>query len=476
MKVSADLIWDGQRFVDNAVLEIKDGCVARIQVANGQQENKKADKNYSRCAIIPGFANAHSHAFQRAFRGQTEWSTKNIKDDFWSWRNIMYQYANQLSPDDLYVVTAWTFLEMVKAGITAVGEFHYVHHQKDGAAYTPKSLMSLKIIDAARDVGLKLTLLPVAYHRGGFNRSINTDQRRFSHQTPENYLALVQSICESARNISTVQVGLAPHSIRACDTTWLRACGMFSKKHQLVTHIHVCEQPREIDECQKEHGMAPIELLKATGLLNEKTTLVHATHLTGNESELIRESGSIVCACPTTEANLGDGFFPAHEFLTKDIPICLGTDSHAQIDLFQEARLLEIQQRLQLQQRNVLTRYTNREPENEQHLSDTLFPMMTSRGYKSLGWSGGQLKPGSTADFIVIDLEHPSIFGVPPESLLDGLILGASPSAVSSVYVAGRCVIENGSHPMEKEMREAYRSLLKRLVQSDTGTFLKTKR
>ena len=184
MKVSADFIWDGQRFVDNAVLEIKDGCVERIQVANGHQEDKKADKNYSGCAIIPGFANAHSHAFQRAFRGQTEWSTTNIKDDFWSWRNIMYRYANQLSPDDLYTVTAWTFLEMVKAGITAVGEFHYVHHQKDGAAYTPTSLMSLKIMSAARDVGLKLTLLPVAYHRGGFNRSINTDQRRFSHQTP----------------------------------------------------------------------------------------------------------------------------------------------------------------------------------------------------------------------------------------------------------------------------------------------------
>ena len=152
--------------------------------------------------------------------------------------------------------------------------------------------------------------------------------------------------------------------------------------------------------------MAPIELLKETELLNEKTTLVHATHLTDNEPELIRESGSTVCACPTTEANLGDGFFPANEILTKGIPICLGTDSHAQIDLFQEARLLEIQQRLQLQQRNVLNRYTNREPDNEQHLSDTLLPMMTSRGYKSLGWSGGQLKPGSTADFVVIDLEH----------------------------------------------------------------------
>ena len=476
MKVSADFIWDGQRFVENAVLEIQNGCIGKLHSADGRKETNSDAKKYSRCAIIPGFANAHSHAFQRAFRGQTEWSLRDLKDDFWSWRNIMYRFANQLSPEDLYIVTAWTFLEMVKSGITAVGEFHYVHHQRDGSAYAPTSLMSAQIMEAAIQVGLKLTLLPVAYHRGGVGRPIETEQRRFAHRTPESYFELVQSIRESARNISNVQVGLAPHSIRACDKTWLRACGTFANKHQLMTHIHVCEQPREIDECKEEHGVTPIELLKETGLLNNRTTLVHATHLNGNEPELIQKSGSLVCACPTTEANLGDGFFPANELLSKNIPICLGTDSHAQIDIFQEARLLEVQQRLQYQRRNVLTRYSVKNEVNEQRLSDTLFPMMTSQGYKSLGWSGGELTPGSAADFLVIDLEHPSILGVPSKSLLDALILGASPSAIHSVYVSGRCVMENRIHSKETEIREGYRALLKRLSQSDADTFLKTKR
>ena len=375
----------------------------------------------------------------------------------------MYQVASRLSPEHVEAIAEWTFLEMLKAGVTTVGEFHYLHHQPNGTAYDQRSELSQRVIEAALRVGMRITHLPVAYARGGFRQPTLTEQRRFVYRSSDEFLSLVDDLRSRYRDHGTVQIGLAPHSIRAVDTHWLAACSQAARQWSCPLHIHVCEQVRELAECHAEYGLSPIELLAKHDVLGERTTLIHATHLSDVDIELIAKTKSIVGACPTTEANLGDGFLPSPALLAKHIRIGLGTDSHAQIDLFQEARCIDIQQRLLLQQRNPLARFSD-SGASKQRTSDVLWPMMSTNGYQSLGLDSGRLDPGALADFIVVDLSHPACLGCKTDDLLDTLILAGQPDVVKAVFVNGMPVLQDRVSPDEERIRSRYLSTVKLLA------------
>ncbi|MGH3037087.1 MAG: formimidoylglutamate deiminase [Gaiellaceae bacterium] len=322
---------------------------------------------------LPGFVNAHSHAFQRAMRGKVEGG------DFWAWREAMLDLARGLTPGHVKTDYAAVYGEMRAAGYTAVGEFHYVGFAEAESA-----------VEAAREAGVELTLLYAAYARGGLGR--------FRQDSVGAYLEQVGALASAG-----ARVGLAPHSVRACPRDWLEEIGRHAEREGLVLHVHADEQPREIEECLAEHGLRPIELLAATGCLGPRTTVVHATHADERELDLLGEAGARVCICPTTEANLGDGFPPLEGLLERGIPLCIGSDSNVRIDPLEELRELEGIARRQTLRRNVI-------PVAE------LLAAGASAGAAALGiddWPG-----------IEVELDHPSLLGVAPSEAPAALVLG----------------------------------------------------
>ena len=322
---------------------------------------------------LPGFVNAHSHAFQRALRGRVE------GEDFWAWRESMLDLARGLTPEQVRSGYVQVYREMLASGYTAVGEFHYLGLAEAHAA-----------VEAAADAGIELVLLLAAYGRGGLER--------FRQESPADYLAQLESV-----RATGVRVGLAPHSVRACPRDWLEELGAYAARERLPLHVHACEQPREIEECIAEHGLRPIELLAETGCLGPHATVVHATHANGRELDLVAQAGARICVCPTTEANLGDGFVPAEEICERGIGICIGSDSNVRIDPLEELRELEGVARRRTLRRNVLS-------------VSTLLCCGADEGAASLGlerWPD-----------VEVDLEHPSLTGVEPANLHAALVFG----------------------------------------------------
>jgi formimidoylglutamate deiminase len=322
---------------------------------------------------LPGFVNAHSHAFQRALRGRTE------GEDFWGWRESMLDLARGLSPEQVRSGYMQVYREMLAAGYTAVGEFHYLGLAEAHAA-----------VEAAAEAGIEIVLLLAAYGRGGLER--------FRQESAAEYLEQLEAIRATGG-----RVGLAPHSVRACPRDWLEAIGAYASGDGLPLHVHADEQPREIEECVAEHGLRPIELLAETGCLGPRTTVVHATHADAHELDLLAESGARVCICPTTEANLGDGFAPAEEICERGIGICIGSDSNVRIDPLEELRELEGTARRRTGRRNVLS-------------VSTLLCCGADEGAASLGLE-------SWPD-VEVDLEHPSLAGVEAGDIHAALVFG----------------------------------------------------
>jgi formimidoylglutamate deiminase len=322
---------------------------------------------------LPGFVNAHSHAFQRALRGTLEGT------DFWGWRESMLDLAKGLTPERVRADYVPAYREMVAAGYTAVGEFHYLGLPEAHAA-----------IEAAAEAGIELVLLLAAYGRGGLER--------FRQDSPTDYLVQLESV-----RATGVRVGLAPHSVRACPRDWLEELGAYAAREELPLHVHADEQPREIEECVAEHGLRPIELLAETGCLGPQTTVVHATHADAHELDLLAEAGARVCVCPTTEANLGDGFAPAEEICERGIGICIGSDSNVRIDPLEELRELEGIARRRTLRRDVLS-------------VSTLLCCGADEGAASLGlerWPD-----------VEVDLGHPSLAGIDPAHVHAALVFG----------------------------------------------------
>jgi formimidoylglutamate deiminase len=324
---------------------------------------------------IPGFVNAHSHAFQRALRGRSEGA------DFWTWRDAMLDLANRQTSERVRVDYELVYGEMRGAGYTAVGEFHYLGFEQ-----------ALAAAEAAGAAGIAFVLLHVAYARGGLER--------FRQASPDEYLNQVENLRERG-----LEVGLAPHSVRACPPRWLAQIGRYAAEHELALHVHADEQPREVEECIEEHGIRPIELLAKNGCLGPRTTIIHATHADDAELDLLVQSGSRICVCPTTEANLGDGYFPVERVLERDIPICIGSDSNVRIDPLEELRELEGIARRSARRRNVIP-------------PDALLRIGADEGAASLG-----LEAWPDAE---VDLEHPSLAGLDEADVRAALVFGCA--------------------------------------------------
>ncbi len=306
-------------------------------------------------AMLPGLVNAHSHAFQRIIRGRTEYRSQIATDSFWTWREQMYAAATRLGPEEIYTISRMAFLEMAMTGITAVGEFHYLHHSPDGSPYSDPNLLAHEVIRAANDVGIRIALLRVAYARAGFNMEPNPRQVRFIEDSPDTYLKHLDQLLASVDTKDGMAwAGVAPHSVRAVPLDYLKHIIAFANEHKLPVHMHVAEQPAEVEACIEEYGRSPVALLDTEGLLSARFTAVHAIHVTPKAVAALARSGAGVCACPTTERNLGDGVVPTDLYFKSNVPVSLGTDSQIQIDLLEDARELEYHLRLQKMERNVL--------------------------------------------------------------------------------------------------------------------------
>ncbi|HET9478547.1 MAG TPA: formimidoylglutamate deiminase, partial [Pyrinomonadaceae bacterium] len=406
-------------------------------------------------ALLPGLINAHSHAFQRVIRGRTERRSQSTTDTFWTWRQQMYAAANRLAPEDIYAVSRMAFLEMALSGITAVGEFHYIHHAPDGSRYSDPNMVEREVIRAARDVGLRIALMRVAYARAGFQTEPNPLQVRFIENSPEIYLAnLEQLLAATELKDGMAWIGVAPHSVRAVPLDYLKSIVEFANARKLVVHMHVAEQTAEVEACIEEYGRSPVALLDTEGLLNEKFTAVHAIHVTPKAVSALAQSKANVCACPTTERNLGDGVVPADAYFNKGVPISLGTDSQTQIHLLEDARELEYHLRLQRSARNVLA---PADDVDESALARRLFDCATVNGAISIGFDGGNLEPGAPADFFTVDLSDPSIAGSSPDNLLANIVFSLSRTAIRDVVVGGKRIVEDGRHRDQEDIVTAFR-------------------
>jgi formimidoylglutamate deiminase len=362
---------------------------------------------------IPGFVNAHSHAFQRGMRGVIERVDRaHPHDDFWTWREAMYAAAGRLDPDSAHAVALLAYREMVAAGFVAVGEFHYVHHRPDGTPYAPANAMALATAAAADEAGIEQVLLMTAYERAGAGAPPTAGQRRFCDTSAAAYLERVDALAQERPG----RVGLAPHSVRAVSRPWLEEIGRYAEAAGMVVHIHACEQRREIAECLAEHGRRPIELLADAGVLGARTTIVHATHASDGELDLLAEAGASVCVCPTTEANLGDGYLPALRLFERGIRVCIGTDSNTVIDPVVELREIEAVARRTAERRNVLV------PAGDDGPTAYLLGAGSRCGAEALGLE-------TVAD-VEIDLTHPQLAGVAAADVTAALIFGGSAAAL----------------------------------------------
>jgi len=428
-----DAVWvDGKLHRDLGVLVAGETIV---WVGAVDERLGEVERLYRR-VLLPGFVNAHSHAFQRALRGHVQHAEG--EDSFWSWRKRMYALASALNPEAVEAVSTLAFAEMVRAGFTTVGEFHYLHHQPDGTPYDDPDELARRVAHAAQRVGLRIVLLRVAYARAGYLVDPDPTQRRFIDRSPDAALAAVSRLRGHG-----LTAGLAPHSVRAVPRDWLQAFADFDG----VVHAHVDEQPGEIEQCLAEHGLRPVHVFAEAGLLNERFTAVHLTHPDDGEIAAMRGQ---VCACPTTELDLGDGFLPAWKL---GVPVCLGSDSHAAIDPFAEMRAVEWHSRALLGRRNVLPH------EGADGLANTLLRMGTEHGARSLGVNAGRLAAGALADFVAIDLSRLEFAS---SRLLPAIVFNGSPAAVTDAWVGGRHVLRDGRVPGAERVANEAEAALRR--------------
>jgi formiminoglutamate deiminase len=376
--------------------------------------------------VLPGMANAHSHAFHRALRGRTHGDGGN----FWTWREAMYAVTRRLDPDTYLALARAVFAEMVLAGYTAVGEFHYLHHGPGGRPYDDPNAMGHALAHAAHEAGIRLTLLDTLYLSGGLTAAghvpLDEVQQRFSDGAVEAWAERVGRLSGDAR----MRVGAAVHSVRAVPCDDLTAAAALTAEGGRPLHVHLSEQPGENHACQGFYGCTPTALLAAEGLLRPTTTVVHATHLTEHDIGLLGAAGVTAAICPTTERDLADGIGPARDLADAGVALALGSDQHAVIDPFEEARGLEMDERLHSLERG---RFVERD----------LFAAATVQGYRSLGWAdGGRLAPGYVADLVAVRLDSPRTAGAAP-----GQVLYAATSAdVTDVVVGGERVVTGGRH------------------------------
>ncbi|MCL6733121.1 formimidoylglutamate deiminase [Streptomyces neyagawaensis] len=384
---------------------------------------------------LPGLANAHSHAFHRALRATVQVGSGT----FWTWREVMYQVAHRLTPDSYHALARAVYAEMALAGITAVGEFHYVHHAPGGTPYADPNAMGEALIAAAAEAGIRITLLDTAYLSSGFGQAPDQHQLRFSDGTADAWAER----CSVLKERDHARIGAAIHSVRAVPAGQLATVARWAEERRAPLHVHLSEQTAENDACHAAHGRTPTQLLADHGVLGPRTTGVHNTHLTDTDIALIGGSGTGTCMCPTTERDLADGIGPAVALQRAGSPLSLGSDSHAVIDLFEEARAMELNERLRSRTRGHWT-------------AAALLRAASADGHAALGWDeAGTLEPGALADFTTIALDSVRTAGPLPRLGAETAVFAASAADVSHTVVGGRHVVRDGAHALVPDVPKA---------------------
>lgn len=431
-------------------LELRGGRIAGI--ARGEP-TRPGDERHA--IGLPGLPNLHSHAFQRAMAGFTEVRGPD-GDGFWTWRDRMYRFAERLGPAQVEAIAALAFMEMLEAGFTRVGEFHYLHHDLDGRPFADPAEMAQRIAAAASETGIGLTLLPVFYAHSGFGGAPPTQgQRRFVN-TPDSYARLLEHSRAALAGLDDARVGVAPHSLRAVTEAELVQVAA----HPAVQiHIHIAEQLREVEDCQAWSGARPVEWLLDRFDVGDRWCLVHATHMTDDETGRLARSGAVAGLCPITEANLGDGLFPAPAFLGAGGAFGIGSDSNVRIDAAEELRTLEYGQRLTRRSRNVLAFRRGDSTGAE------LFRGALHGGTRALGGDGpGGLALGAPADIVSLGGDHPDLAGRDGDAWLDSWVFGGGARAIDGVWRFGRQVVEGGRHHARPRILSRYRAAIEGLV------------
>jgi formimidoylglutamate deiminase len=445
---------------DHALLPAGWARQVRIDVADGlivavQPGSPAGDAERIAGIALPGLPNLHCHAFQRAMAGLAE-RRGPTSDSFWTWREVMYGFLAELAPDDLDAIAAFAYMEMLETGFTAVGEFHYLHHDVDGRPFADIGEMAARIGVAAAQAGIGLTLLPSFYANGGFGGIAGTHAQRRFLTTPDAFLRLLARTREIAADLPDAAVGVAPHSLRAVTPASLRvvveACGSGP------IHIHAAEQRKEVEDSLAALGRRPVAWLLENCEIGPRWCLVHATHMDDAEILRLARSGAVAGLCPLTEANLGDGIFPTQPFLAGDGRFGVGSDSNIAIEAAAELRQLEYAQRLQTRARNVLA------GDIGQSTGRRLYDAALAGGAQALGRRIGSLAPGRRADIVVLDAEHPDLSGRSDDAWLDAYVFVAGAKMVRTVLVGGTIVVGDGRHHARATIEERYRKAVMRLI------------
>ena len=439
-------------WASNVRLEIDaHGLLTRIE-ANASRE----DAEIIRGPLLPGMPNLHSHAFQRAMAGLAE-VAGNPNDSFWTWRDLMYRLVGQISPQQLGVIARQLYIEMLKGGYTSVAEFHYVHQDPAGKPYADPAELALQISQAAGSAGIGLTLLPVLYSHSGFGgQAPNEGQRRFIHST-DSYLDLQARLRASLAGEAAQQVGLCFHSLRAVtpqQITDVLAAG----DERCPVHIHIAEQQKEVDDCLAWSGRRPLQWLFEQAPVDQRWCLVHATHAEADEVQQMAQSDAVAGLCLTTEANLGDGIFPAVDYLAQGGRWGIGSDSHVSLSVVEELRWLEYGQRLRDQRRNRLYR------SDQPMVGRTLFDAAVAGGAQALGQPVGKLEVGQRADWLVLDGNDPYIATASGDGILNRWLFAGADRQIRDVMVNGRWVVRDGRHAAEDQSSHAFAQVLRELL------------
>ena len=434
-------------WADNVRLQLEDGRV-RSATPDGSAE----PGDFVAGVVIPGLCNAHSHAFQRALAGKTEERSEAGHDNFWTWRERMYALAGRLDAGLLMAIAQQAYSEMLASGYTSVAEFHYLHSEPGGGQ--DDDIMFNALRDAADHSGIRMTYVPVLYERSGFDQPEPVGQQKMFAKNVDSFLAHHQRVCE--RTSETLNVGIGAHSLRAVSKESLIEIARVADAQNLPMHLHIAEQQREIDQSVASYGRRPVRWLLENFKVGDKWCLVHATHMDSDETESLAQSEAVVCLCPSTEANLGDGLFPLHDFLSAGGRIAIGSDSHVSINPFEELRWLEYGQRLVSQSRNVTSL-------QQAHVGRELFSRALEGGAQVSTRETAGIRDGVVADLVALYDDDPMLVGHDETSLLDALVFSGYRLPIERVMVHGKWQVLDGEHVNQAGTRAAFAEALRKI-------------
>ena len=428
----------------------------RVQAVGYLKDMGKPDLMLHGKVLLPGYVNAHSQSFQRLMRGRTHFGSPN-GDSYETWQENMLAFSACLDVQSVYLTARQAFLELLLQGVTTVGEFHYVFNKPDGSPYENPHELTDAVIQAAKDIGIRISLLYTLYLKGDFDTSASPRQKRFVSQSLDSACDLFDKFVERLIKESDRRVGwgIAAHSLGTVPID--AVIGLKLRLSHMPFHIQAAEQSRDVDACFKKYGKRPVELLTEKGVVDACTTLIHATHVLPHEIQGVARKGGIVCICPSTDADLGAGFAPVSEYFQAGVSMCLGTGNYTLSSVVEEARRLEMHERLRMQRRNVITRG------EYDAVAWHLHTMATRLGGSSLGLDIGLLHYGKWADFITYDLNDPALVGSDDNTLLSSIIFSSETRSVRDVFVAGKHVVKDGEHPLQQATSKAFDAYVKSL-------------